>query len=88
MIPTLRCPCMACLLLSRRVCVCVSAVLPDGPAVEDGGGSAPLCALHQTQRRQTGAALLQGEGDGAAALHGDPGDSEHPPARLLPPHPV
>lgn len=33
-------------------------------------------------------ALLQGEGDGAAALHRDLGDREHPPARLLPPHHV
>lgn len=32
--------------------------------------------------------LLQREGDGAAALHGDPGDGEHPPTRLLPPHPI
>lgn len=64
------------------------AVLPDGPAVQDGGGSSALCALHQTQRRQAGAAFLRGEGDGAAALHGDPGDGEHPPPGLLPPHPL
>lgn len=66
----------------------VSAVLPDGSAVKDGGWPATLCTLHQTQRRQGSAALLQGEGDGAATLHGDPGDGEHPPTRLLPPHPV
>lgn len=74
----------SCLVSAR--CLSTSPVLPDGPAVEDGGGPAALCALHQTQRRQTGAAFLRGEGDGAAALHGDPGDGEHPPPGLLPPY--
>lgn len=67
---------------------CLSSVLPDGPAVQDGGGSAALCPLHQAQRRQEGAELLQGEGDGAAALHRHPGDGEHPATGLLAPHPV
>ena len=30
----------------------------------------------------------KGEGDGAAALCWGPGDSEHPPPGILPPHPV
>lgn len=65
-----------------------SSVLPDGPAVQDGGGSAAFCPLHQAQRRQAGTELLQGEGDGAAALHGHPRDGEHPASGLLAPHPV
>lgn len=76
----------SCLVSARSLSM--SAVLPDGPAVQDGGGSPALCALHQTQRRPTGAVFLPGEGDGAAALHGDPGDGQHPPPGLLPPHPL
>lgn len=75
-------------MIAALVCSAASAVLSDGPAVQDGGGSAALRPLHQTQRRQAGSVLLQGEGDGAAALHGHPGDGEHPQTRLLPPHPV
>lgn len=67
---------------------CLSSVLSDGLAVQDGGGSATLCPLHQAQRRQAGLELLQGEGDGAAALHRHPGDGEHPATGLLAPHPV
>lgn len=63
-------------------------VLSDGPAVQDGGRPASLCAMYQTQQRSPSQQVRPGEGSGPAAIYRRSGDRQDQEAGLLSPHPV
>lgn len=63
-------------------------VLADGPAVQDGGGTASLCALYQTQQWPSSQQVRPGEGPGPAEVHRGPGDGQDQTTGFLSPHPV